>query len=59
MLVALSLANGGPGLPCLVESVFNYLCYGLGSKVQPEIEDLPDNEIKQKLEKVNKQSCLY
>ena len=52
MLVALSLANGGPGFPCLAKSVFSYLCYGLGPKVQPEMEDLPDIEIKEKLEKV-------
>lgn len=52
MFVALSLANGGPGFPCLAESVFNYLCYGLGPKVQPKIEELADIEIKGKLEKV-------
>ena len=52
MLVALSLANGGPGFPCLAESVFNYLCYGLGPKVQPEMKDLPDLEMKGKLEEV-------
>ena len=52
MLIALSLANGGPGFPCLAKPVFNYLCYGLGLKVQPEIEDIPDIEIREKLEKV-------
>ena len=25
MLVAVSLANGGPGLPCLAEAVYEYL----------------------------------
>ena len=28
MLVAVSLANGGPGLACLSEALYNYLCFG-------------------------------
>ena len=42
LLVALSLANGGPGFPCLAESVFNYLCYRLEAGVQPDVDDVPD-----------------
>ena len=52
MLVAVSLANGGPGFPCLANAFFNYLCYGLGPMVKPEVEDIPDIEIKEKLKMV-------
>ena len=55
LLVAVSLANGGPGFPCLAEAVFNYFCYGLGSMVKPEVEDIPCIDIKGKLERV----CNY
>ena len=57
MLVAFSLGNGGPGFPCSAKSVFHYLCYGLGPRVQPEVDDVPEFEIKEKLEKVS--SMLY
>lgn len=51
-LIALSLANGGPGFPCLAETVYSYLCYGLDLKVIPTVDDLTDNETKGKLEQV-------
>lgn len=52
-LVAISLANGGPGFLCMAKAVFNYLCYGLGPMVQPELDDMPDFEIKEKLDRVS------
>ena len=51
-LIALSLANGGPGFPCLSEAVYSYLCYGLNLRVYPSMDDLPDDDIKDKLEQV-------
>ena len=53
MLVAISLGNGGPGFPCMAEAVCNYLGHGLGPMVQPEVEDVPDFEIRAKLERVS------
>ena len=50
--MALSLANGGPGFPCLADSVFNFLSYGLSAKVVPDIDDFPDSFIKEKLNRV-------
>ena len=52
MLVALSLANGGPGLPCLAEAVYNYFCYGLSARSHPVVEDIPDFEIQERMERV-------
>ena len=51
-LIALSLANGGPGFSCLCEAVYSYLCYGLTLRVYPTMEDIPDDDIKEKLEQV-------
>ena len=49
VLVAIYLANGGPGLPCMSKAVFTYICYGLGAMVEPELDDISDFEIKEKL----------
>lgn len=51
-LVALSLANGGPGLPCLSKAVYNYFCHALNLTVYPSIEDLPDVDVKEQLKRV-------
>ena len=32
LFVGLSLANGGPGLACLVKTIYSYLCYGLENR---------------------------
>ena len=54
-LIGLSLANGDPGFPCLLESVYSYLCHGLDLKVYPNIDDLPSEvDIKGKLQQVSK-----
>ena len=37
MIVAISLGNGGPGLTCISEAVYNYLCYGLQCQLTPNI----------------------
>lgn len=52
LLVAVSLANGGPGLCCLSEAVFSYLCYGLPLRLELKTEDLTDFELIEKLNKV-------
>ena len=53
MLVAVSLANGGPGFTCLADVVYNYFCYGLEMRVTPTVSDILDIEMQQKLQKVN------
>ena len=52
-LVALSLAGGGPGFPCLSETVYKYLCYGINAQLALKIEELPDYDIREKLDKVS------
>ena len=37
MLVAISLANGGPGFICLSDAVYNYFCHGLEIRVAPTV----------------------
>ena len=54
-LIALSLANGGPGFPCLSEAVYSYLCYGLNVRILPTMDDISDDDIKNKLEQV----CIF
>lgn len=51
MLVAISLANGGPGFPCLSQAVYSYFSHGL-SKIQPVVEDITDVKVKEHLLKV-------
>lgn len=53
MLVAVSLANGGPGLNCLSETVYTYLCHGLQCKFTPDLSLIPDLDIKESLEQVS------
>ena len=50
-IFALSLVNGGPGPQCLSNSVVDYLFYGL-HKIRGVVEDLPNEEIKKKIQKV-------
>ena len=53
MLVATSLANGGPGFPCLLQAVYSYLSHGLcPGKIQLVIEDIADFKVKEHLLKV-------
>ena len=53
MFVALSLANGGPGLECLSETIYSYLCFGLREgKIIPKIDDIPDVDVKEHMLKV-------
>ena len=56
--IALSLANGGSGFPCLSETVYSYLCHGLDLKVYPTVDDLPDTDMKEQLEKVSN-ICMH
>ena len=53
MFVALSLANGGPGLSCLSETVYSYLCYGLqqGTTIT-KVCDIDDDKVREHLLKV-------
>ena len=53
MFVALSLANGGPGLSCLSETVYSYLCYGLQQGMTiTKVCDIDDDKVREHLLKV-------
>ena len=52
MLVAISLANGGPGLPCLAEALYTYLCFGLHGDFAPDLSLLPDSNLQECLQQV-------
>ena len=53
MFVALSLANGGPGISCLSETVYSYLCYGLQrGKMISKVCDIDDVTVREHLLKV-------
>ena len=53
ILVAVSLANGGPGLPCLAEAVFAYIGNGIQGAIHPDLRLIPDEEIRERLEAVS------
>lgn len=50
MLVAVSLASGRPGLPCLSEAVYNYLCFGAQCQLTPDLSIIPDFTVQKCLE---------
>lgn len=53
VFVALSLANGGPALKCLSESVYSYLCYGLQKgKIVSKVDEIYDDKVRTHLLKV-------
>ena len=43
MLIAHSLLQQGPGMPCLSPSIYNYLVYGDPTLCYPTVEDIPLN----------------
>ena len=49
LLVAISLANGGP---CLAEAVYEYFYHGLRCKITPNITLIPDIDIQESLQQV-------
>ena len=52
LFVGISLANGGPGLACLANTIYSYLCYGLENRGGFHEEKIPCDEIKDQLQKV-------
>ena len=53
LFVAVSLANGDPGLHCLSEAVYSYMCHGLYLKRLPsKVDDIPDEKMKASMLKV-------
>ena len=53
VFVALSLANRGPALKCLSESVYSYLCYGLQKgKIVSKVDEISDDRVRTHLLKV-------
>lgn len=53
LLVALSLANGVPGLTCLAEALSTYLSCGIHGIFNPDLSLIPDLEIQESLEQVS------
>ena len=53
MLVAVSLANGGPGLACLSEALYNYLCFGAQCHITPDLSMISDFTVQECLEEVS------
>ena len=52
-LISLSLANGSPGISCLSETVYSYLCYGLQQgKMISKVCDIDDVMVREHLLKV-------
>ena len=53
LFVALSIANGSPGLDCLSETVYNYICHGLTpGNLQCTVDEIPDGRVKDSMLKV-------
>ena len=52
LLVAISLANGGPSFNCLAEAVYEYFYHGLRCKITPDITLIPDIDIQESLQQV-------
>ena len=51
--LGLSLANGGPGINCLSETIYRYLCYGLQQgKIVTQVEQIEDDDVRKHLSKV-------
>lgn len=61
VMVAHSLLNGGPGLPCLLPAVYHYLCspeIELPPELHPSVDDIPQSLAYQDLvEFVGKVKC--
>lgn len=56
-IIALSILHGGPGPTFFAPIVVDYL-FGGFSAVKPCIEDVPDNELQLKINKVHNQTCF-
>ena len=59
LFIGVSLSNGGPGFPCLAQPVFQFLQSGQACNVQVEVEDVPDEEIKGKLQDISAYNNLF
>ena len=55
-IIALSILHGGPGPTFFAPIVVDYL-FGGFSAVKPCIEDVPDNELQSKINKVYIHTC--
>ena len=52
-----ALANGRPGLPCLSEAVYNYLCFGAQCQFTPDLSIIPDFNVQKCLEEASVHIC--
>ena len=53
MMIAISLANGGPQFACLAEALYVYLCHGFSGNYAVDVSLIPDHEIQGKLQQVS------
>ena len=52
IMLAMSIVHGGPA-PCFfTEAVADFILYGLG-KTKPTVEDVPDSDVRVKLQSVS------
>jgi hypothetical protein len=50
--IAMAVTQGSPGPQCFASSVANYILYGDLKRLNPTIEEIPDKEIRNKLQKL-------
>ena len=53
MFTAMSIAQGGCGLPILADAVYDYFVTGKCTYVTVSLPDLPDEKLKKLVEKVS------
>jgi len=50
--IAMSVVQGGCGLPCLAEPVYEYICSGKCTNLDVDNEEIPDPDLKFVIQKV-------
>lgn len=50
--IAMSIVQGGCGLPCLADPVYEYICSGKCTYLDVDNEEIPDSKLKFVVQKV-------
>lgn len=58
VLVAMSILQGGCGIPCLSSSVYNYIAYGTCTSAGVNSCDIPDLSLRDTVERVSDRSLI-
>ena len=53
MMIAWSIARGGPAGNFFCPSLYNTIAYGYSMSMEPQIADIPDPDLKHTVEKVS------